>query len=151
VCALLAALTLAVAAPEPGAGATVAAHAAAGHHSTLDATTAPRVTTTNLPILRWVSVVPAAANVTALRITVLSGSRPYWDSGWLWRENPHQRNATTWPVGATTYAGPALLPATTYTWSVQERHVSDDSLLQTAPSSGGGTLSTAADLPTAAD
>jgi hypothetical protein len=111
---------------------------------------------TNLPILRWASAIPAAANVSAFRITLRQkdrqGSPPHWDSGWLWRENPHQQNATTWPVGATTYAGPALRPATTYKWNVQEQHSDQGSLLPTASAvPRGGVLSTASKLPAAVD
>jgi hypothetical protein len=115
---------------------------------------APEVAT-NLPILRWVSAIPTLANVSAFRIIVRQkdrGSAPHWDSGWLWRENPHQQNATTWPVDATTYAGLALRPATTYEWSVQEQHYDQGSLHTTAPAlaaARGGVFSTSSKLPTA--
>ena len=115
----------------------------------------PRVAT-NLPILRWASTIPSAINASAFRITVRKADhdhpQQHWDSSWLWRENPHQENAT-WPASATTYAGPALRPTTTYEWSVREQYIyhGEGSLRITTAAVAGGVFLTSTALPTAID
>jgi len=108
-----------------------------------------RLVATNLPVLRWPTTIAAAANSSAFRIVVKEAATQtvHWDSGWAWRENPKQPNATTWPVSATTYAGPALAPSTKYAWSVEEKDPDASASSRTYRSS----FTTAADLPTAVE
>ena len=108
-----------------------------------------RLVTTNLPVLRWSTTIAAAANSSAFRIVVKEAATQavHWDSGWAWRENPKQPNATTWPVSATTYAGPALAPSTKYAWSVEEKDPDASASSRTYRSS----FTTAAGLPTAVE
>ena len=103
---------------------------------------------TNLPVLRWHSTIPAAANASSLRIVVRSDGHIHWDSGTLYRESPRDPNATTWPVSATTYSGPPLAPSTSYSWSVTEWALPSDGH---SVGQHTGNFATAAALPVSID
>lgn len=104
---------------------------------------------TNLPLFKWTSSVPRTCNTSAVQVQVreTDSLKSTWDSGWMWRLNPHDQNATTWPLAAVTYGGPALRPSSNYTWQVREQDCQSKRMRWRK----GGFFSTSVSLPSAAE
>ena len=100
---------------------------------------------TNLPIFRWKSLIPRDANSSVLLLQVYAGStKDVYDSGPVQKFNPHNDNASSWPVEATTYGGPPLAPHAVYRWRYREATSTQD-----YGWNQGGLFRTAVSLPTA--
>lgn len=107
------------------------------------------IVSTNAPVLRWASSVQSGGTFSYTVLVADAVGTEVWSSGEVWQGN-WPAHAPKFP-GLCVYEGPSLVAGATYSFSVTEQQVADETgkNVTTSWTAGGGKFQVHSDVPSA--